>query len=107
MSKTTKKDAPKKAKKKAEPKRKTEKDLLQHGIVPGTLRFETKGQYANKQTVERVCADDQGLGDGHKFRLATSDLFQKDACDECMKVRRRERAKAKRAAKREEAKKAA
>lgn len=106
MAKTTKKAEKKDAKPK-EPKRLKEEDLLKHGIVPGSLRFETEGKYANKQTVERVCADDQGLGDQHTFRLATSDLFQKDACDACMKHRRRERAKAKRAAKREEAKKAA
>ena len=75
-------------------------------IVKGSLRYETEGKYANKQTVERVCALS-----GRTFRLATSDLHQKFVDAQAIKEIRKMRAKAKRAAKTaeksEEAKKAA
>ena len=62
-------------------------------IVPGSLKYETKGTYTGKQTVERTCAFS-----GRVFRLATSDLFQKFVDDEAIKAIRTLRAKAKRAA---------
>jgi hypothetical protein len=61
------------------PARLTEEALLAKypHIVPGTLRFETEGKHALKQTVEAT------LACGHVTRIATSDLFQKKACDAC------------------------
>ena len=66
-------------------------------IVAGSLKYETKGKYAGKQTVERTCAFS-----GQVFRLATSDLHQKFVTDESIKAIRTLRAKAKRAEKRAE-----
>lgn len=73
-------------------KRLTEGDLRTKypGVVPGSLRWETEGTHANKQTVERK------LECGHTVRLATSDLFQVKACESCAKEAARERRKAKR-----------
>lgn len=113
-SQSTKKEA--KAKAEPKPKRENEADLTaKHNdvlydakgaispnnapLVKGSLRYETEGLYAGKQTVERKCAFS-----GRVFRLATSDLFQKFVDDEAIKEIRRMRAKAKRAAKRAETK---
>ena len=92
-----------KEKKAKTPKRKTEADLAAKyaGISPGTLQFDVDGKYQGKQTVLRECANDRDV-DAHTFRIATSDLWQKDACDACTDHRRKERAKAKRATKRAE-----
>lgn len=90
-----------KASKVKKSKRKTEKEVMAYGgVVKGSLKFETEGKYANKQTVKRECANDRRVK-GHTFKIATSDLWQKDACDACMKHRRKERVKAKRAELRE------
>lgn len=62
----------------ATPKRTTEEVLLakwQH-IVPGSLRFDTEGKHANKQTVEVQTRDLYGNPDGQTRRVATSDLHQ-------------------------------
>lgn len=45
-------------------------------VVPNTLRFETEGHHANKQTVEIHTRDEYGQEDGNTRRIATSDLFQ-------------------------------
>lgn len=45
-------------------------------VVPGTLRFESEGHHANKQTVEIRTRDIFGAFDGETRRIATSDLFQ-------------------------------
>jgi len=45
-------------------------------VVPDTLRFETEGHHANKQTVEIRTRSVQGEFDGETRRIATSDLFQ-------------------------------
>lgn len=80
----------------------TEETILQKypHVVPGSVRWETEGQYANKQTAEA------NLPCGHAVRIATSDLWQVKECAECHAVTLRERRKAKRHAK-AEAKKAA
>ena len=45
-------------------------------VVPDTLRFDTEGHHAKKQTVEIRTRDTQGAYDGQTRRIATSDLFQ-------------------------------
>lgn len=45
-------------------------------VVPDTLRYETEGHHANKQTVEINTRDEFGQPDGRTRRIATSDLFQ-------------------------------
>ena len=65
-------------------------------VVAGTLRYETEGKHAGKQTAEASlpCC-------GAVVRLATSDLWQVRACPACAKEAGRERRKAKRHAKAE------
>lgn len=95
------------------PRRHTEDSLVaKYGdrIVKGTVRFETDGAWAGKQTVEintygvRVCPDgtlDDAREDfdGNKRRIATSDLFQVFHTEETLAALRRSRAKESRAAK--------
>ena len=73
-------------------KRLTEESLRARfpGVVPGSLHFETEGTHKGKQTMESL------LECGHTVRLATSDLFQVTACEDCRKDVLRERRKAKR-----------
>ena len=52
--------------------------------------------YKNKQVVIRTCPMCE-----EDFTIATSDLHQKDHCNDCAQIVRKERAKAKRAAERE------
>lgn len=63
-------------------KRLTEQQLIAKypGVVAGTVRWETEGKHANKQTVETK------LTCGHVMRLATSDLFQIHTCPACRKA---------------------
>lgn len=65
------------------------KERYPHADV-STLRWDTEGTHANKQTVE---AD---LPCGHRHRIATSDLFQVRSCPSCRRNDQREKRKAKR-----------
>lgn len=84
------------------PRRHTEKSLVgKYGdrIVEGTLRFETEGAWAGKQTVEiNTWGMAPGVFDGQKRRIATSDLFQVFHTEETLAALRRVRAKESRAA---------
>ena len=88
-------------------KRLTEVEVLEKhdGVREGTLTYVTPEvvaeqpkltTWANKQIVVRICSECET-----DFVIATSDLHQKDACDGCMKERRKTRAKARRAKQRE------
>jgi hypothetical protein len=63
------------------PKRLTEAQLVAKypHVQLGTLRWETEGKHAGKQTVEAE------LACGHVQRVATSDLFQVKQCEACKK----------------------
>ncbi len=95
------------------PRRHTEASLIaKYGdrIVPGTVRFETEGVWAGKQTVEintyavRVgpdgtLDDPREDFDGNTRRIATSDLFQVFHTETTLAELRRSRAKESRQAK--------
>ncbi len=85
------------------PRRHTEASLVEkYGdrIVLGSLRFETEGVWGGKQTVEiNTWGMTEGVFDGNKRRIATSDLFQVFHTEETLAAIRRVRAKEARASK--------
>lgn len=54
--------------------------------LPGTLRFEDEGKHAGKQTVLIACSE---AGCKQQRRVATSDLFQINRCEEHAKASRK------------------
>jgi hypothetical protein len=91
-------EAAKAPKAKAAPKsrRASEADLIAKypHIVEGSLRYETEGTHAKKQTVEINTRGSDGEPDGNTRRIATSDLHQvfhtEEVAEEVKKIKRRE-----------------